>query len=136
MGFGRVGLSVCVLVVVALGMTSAACGAASPSGRGATTRLVIVYQPHGAGGVGGPGHRWTLTCDPVGGTLPSRVDACRELAAHGEDLIHPGVECMVIVRGGRMATVSGTWDGRAVHFVSTTCSRAWGTLPALLTGSG
>ncbi len=97
---------------------------------------MITYSPHGAGEPGAARHRWTLTCGPVGGTLPSRVVACRELAAHGGDLINPGVECLVIVRGGPLATVTGSWEGRSVHYVSTTCSRAWTTLRAVLTGSG
>ncbi len=97
---------------------------------------MITYSPHGAGEPGAARHRWTLTCGPVGGTLPSRVVACRELAAHGDDLINPGVECLVIVRGGPLATVTGSWEGRSVHYVSTTCSRAWTTLRAVLTGSG
>jgi hypothetical protein len=42
---------------------------------------------------------------------------------------------MVIVRGGPSATVDGTLNGHALHFTSSTCSRAWETLPALLTGS-
>ncbi len=96
------------------------------------TRLTIVYRPHGEGSVA---HQWTLTCDPTGGTLPSRVVACRELAAHGDDLIHPGVQCMVILLHGPMATVTGTWAGHPVRFASSTCSRAWSTLGAVLTGS-
>jgi hypothetical protein len=102
---------------------------------GPATRLTIVYRPHGGGDPGSVAHRWTLTCDPTGGTLPSRVVACRELAAHGADLIHPGVQCMVIVLHGPTATVTGTWAGHPVRYVSSTCSRAWSTLPAVLTGS-
>jgi hypothetical protein len=45
------------------------------------------------------------------------------------------VQCFVIVRGGPTATVTGTLDGRRVSFASSTCSRAWTTLHALLTGS-
>jgi hypothetical protein len=81
-------------------------------------------------------HQWTLTCDPTGGTLPSLVAACRELAAHGNDLIHTGVECMVIVLHGPTATVNGTWNGHRVQYVSSTCSPAWTTLRAVLTGAG
>jgi len=102
----------------------------------ARTRLTIVYRPHGGGDPGaGVTHQWTLTCNPTGGTLPSRTEACRELAVHGNDLIHTGVQCMVIVLHGPMATVNGTWDGRRVQYVSSTCSRAWSTLGAVLTGS-
>ena len=129
------GLAACLL----LGAVVTACASGSPGGgasRAPATRLAVTYAPHGAGVTGAAHHTWTLTCAPTGGTLPSRQLACRELAAHGEDLINPGVECMVIVRGGPMATVTGTWQGRAVRFSSTTCSRAWTTLRALLTGSG
>jgi hypothetical protein len=104
--------------------------------RNASTRLTIVYEPRGAGGAPSAAHRWTLTCSPTGGTLPSRTTACRQLAAHGADLVNPGVQCLVIVRGGRTATVNGTWEGKPVHFVASTCSRAWTTLPAVLTGTG
>ncbi len=115
-------------------IASSATVAASAAG-GPATRLTIVYRPHGGGDPGSAAHRWTLTCGPTGGTLPSRVAACRELAAHGEDLIQAGVQCMVIVLHGPTATVTGTWAGHPVHYVSSTCSRAWSTLRALLTGS-
>lgn len=108
-------------------------GAAAPA-----TRLAIIYRPHGLypkPGQPAPVDRWTLTCGPVGGTLPTRAVACRELAAHGSDLVHPGVQCMVIVLGGPSATVTGTWNGERVSFASSTCSRAWSDLTALLTGS-
>jgi hypothetical protein len=116
--------------------TTASASTSAATARSGSTRLTIVYRPHGGGEPGiGVTHTWTLTCNPTGGTLPSRTTACRELAAHGNDLIHPGVQCLVIVRGGPMATVNGVWSGHRVQYVSSTCSRAWSTLRALLTGS-
>jgi hypothetical protein len=109
-------------------------GAAQPS----KTRLVVVYKPHGAypkPGQSTRSHRWTLSCDPARGSHPLPATACRELAAHRSDLLHPGAQCMVIVRGAPSATVSGTVEGHKVTFSSSTCSRAWTTLHALLTGS-
>jgi len=128
-------------VAVAAGVGVALAAAAlSASAVGATgaTRLAVTYRPHGLypkRGESSSVYRWTLTCGPAGGTLPARAAACRELAAHGADLVHPGVQCMVIVVGGPSAVVTGTWNGERVNFTSTTCSRAWSTLPAVLTGS-
>ena len=133
-------LAAAAVVVAAAVAAISSSAATSTRGSSATARtsLTIVYRPHGSLPLHGeptPTLRWTLTCDPVGGTLPARTAACHELSAHGEDLIDPGIQCMVIVLGGATSTVTGTWEGHAVHFVSSTCDRAWSTLPAVLTGS-
>ena len=129
------------LAVAAVAVTAAGAGAYALSA-GATqpskTRLVVVYKPHGAypkEGQSTRSYRWTLACDPPRGSHPRPTTACRELAAHRADLLHPGVQCMVIVRGAPSATVSGTLEGHKLSFGSSTCSRAWTTLHVLLTGS-
>jgi hypothetical protein len=135
-------------VVVAL---LAACGASSSSGSAASAasggsasggsgwaHLVIVYRPHGrypAPGQTDRNYRWTLSCGPPRGNHPARAAACFELAHHEKDLSAGGPQCLVIIRGGRSASVTGDVRGASIQFVASTCSPAWRTLPALLTGS-
>jgi hypothetical protein len=64
------------------------------------------------------------------------VAACRALARHSDELLHPGLECLVIVRGAPDAKVDGVIGSHRIHFVSSTCSPAWHGLHALLTGAG
>lgn len=65
---------------------------------------------------------WKLTCDPAGGTHPRAQAACTALAkgrttAKGGDPFAPVPKtamCTQIYGGPQVATVKGTWDGRAV----------------------
>lgn len=60
---------------------------------------------------------WTLRCDPVGGSLPRRSAACRELARRGRQTllpVPPGTACTEIYGGPQVAIVTGTIDGRPV----------------------
>jgi len=61
--------------------------------------------------------RWTLRCEPVGGTLPRRAAACRELARLGWRAfrpVSPTMACTEIYGGPQVAFVSGRLDGRRV----------------------
>jgi len=62
--------------------------------------------------------RWTLTCDPVGGTHPHAKAACRQLLAAKDPFapIPRGIMCPMIPAGPRQATakVSGTFFGEQV----------------------
>jgi hypothetical protein len=85
--------------------------------------------------------RWTLRCDPVGGTHPRRVTACRELARVGREAfrpVAPDAACTQIYGGPQVAIVTGRVDGRAVW---TRLTRAdgcqltrWNRVPSLLPG--
>jgi hypothetical protein len=66
--------------------------------------------------VDGPGEepqRWTLTCDPPGGTHPDPAGACRVL----DDVrapfapVPPGMRCLQVYGGPETATITGTWRG-------------------------
>ena len=63
-----------LLVVAAFVLLAAA---AAPA-QSASTSLHITVWPQGPDG---ERKTWTLRCNPVGGTLPRRVEACRRLAA-------------------------------------------------------
>ncbi|MDH5332795.1 MAG: subtilase-type protease inhibitor [Thermoleophilia bacterium] len=96
-------LAVCVL---------AATGAGAAGGR---TALRVVYYEDARE----PETRivWTLRCDPVGGTLPRRTAACRELARTGTRTLRPvppDRACTEIYGGPMVAIVTGTVDGRRV----------------------
>ena len=101
----------------ASGPASAAGGAGQPAAgtRPAAVSLVIkVTGPPGA-----PPRRWTLRCDPVGGTHPDAAKACRVLL-HAKNPFAPpprGIMCPMIAIGARTATVKGTWFGRPVDAI-------------------
>jgi hypothetical protein len=139
-GLTRTGLTAGV-VAGSLGLASG-CGAGGVGGAVGgvpAVGLTVVYRPHGAYPLPGqtdPTFRWTLSCWPPRGTHPARGGAaCRELALHGSDLIRPLVRCLVIVRGAPSAAVTGVLRGQLIRFDASTCSPAWRTLHALLTGS-
>lgn len=64
---------------------------------------------------------FTLTCDPVGGNLPSAVTACANLAADagaGVDPFAPvpsAAICSSVITGPGVITVSGSWGGTPVQ---------------------
>jgi hypothetical protein len=98
------------------GPASAAGAAGQPAAgtRPAAVSLVIkVTGPPGA-----PPQRWTLRCDPVGGTHPEAAKACRVLL-HAKNPFAPpprGAMCPISA-GARTATVKGTWFGHPVDAI-------------------
>ena len=61
--------------------------------------------------------RWTLRCNPVGGTHPRRAAVCRELERLGWRAFRPtptDTACAEIYGGPQVAIVSGRVDGRSV----------------------
>ena len=87
--------------------------------------------------------RWSLRCDPVGGTLPRRVAACRELARAGWRAfkpVAPDIACIEIFGGPQVAIVSGRVDGRRVWARLSRvdgCQIArWERVPSLLPAGG
>jgi hypothetical protein len=67
---------VAICIVAIPGIAGVVGGSASLSGKPAS--LTITYWPDEQ--VSGTFQRWTLRCDPVGGTLPNRRRACTKLS--------------------------------------------------------
>lgn len=61
--------------------------------------------------------RYTLRCNPVGGSLPHRVDACRRLARLEAPFAPTpqNVACIQIYGGPQVALVTGRFRGRSVR---------------------
>ena len=62
--------------------------------------------------------RWTLRCDPLGGTHPRRAAVCRELGRLGWRAFQAdasqNMACAELYGGPQVAIVSGRVDGRWV----------------------
>jgi hypothetical protein len=87
--------------------------------------------------------RWTLRCDPVGGSHPRRAASCRELARLGWRAfrpVPPDMACTEIYGGPQVAIVTGRVDGRRVWAKLTRidgCQIArWERVPSLLPAGG
>ncbi|MCO5998576.1 SSI family serine proteinase inhibitor [Actinoallomurus rhizosphaericola] len=111
--------------------------APAPSGSAAGTRLTVTVR---ASQTSAP-KSWTLTCDPVGGSLPAAEQACTVLAAaaaKGEDPFAPTPKdqmCTQIYGGPQTATVTGTWNGKKIDATFNRrngCEiKRWGNLASL-----
>ncbi len=102
-------LSVAVAVVAALG----ACGDTSPAT--SSTRLTITVWAKGRDAAVDP-RKWTLRCEPPGGTLPRPARACAALFANREALkpVPADAVCTQIYGGAQEALVAGTVRGERV----------------------
>jgi hypothetical protein len=65
---------------------------------------------------GGPPTRWTLKCDPDGGTLPARVSACDRLARMSKPFAPVPREavCTDQYGGPQQAVVAGRHKGKRI----------------------
>ena len=81
----------------------------------AATSLQITVWPNGEGHT--PKRTYTLTCVPVGGTLPHRAAACEKLAALEAPFAPTprNVACTQIYGGPQEALVIGRFRGRPVR---------------------
>lgn len=108
-----------------LAISLAGCGAISPSGDPRANpgspgdsplleRDVDVTIEYEDGQVA---ERWSLTCNPSGGTHPDPELACRVLIEKGAEAL-PAVArdrvCAQVVGSAQSATVTGTWRGQSV----------------------
>jgi hypothetical protein len=87
--------------------------------------------------------RWTLRCDPVGGTHPRRAAVCRELDRLGWRAFRPtptDTACAEIYGGPQVAIITGYVQGRRVWArLSRTdgCEiKRWGRVQGLLPAGG
>jgi Subtilisin inhibitor-like len=123
-----------IAAVTVLTLTVAASAAAS-----GTTSLRIRVWPDGSAG---RSIAWTLRCDPVAGTHPRRVEACRLLASLANPFapVPPNLGCTQIYGGPQVALVTGTFrEGRvwARFKRSDGCQIArWQRVRVLLTPTG
>ena len=81
----------------------------------ASTSLNITVWPAGQGE---PGKRtYTLHCNPVGGTLPRRADACRKLAGMTRPFaaVRKDIACTEVFGGPQEALITGRLRGHAVR---------------------
>ena len=128
-------MRVLLLACSALVLLAPAAGASS------STSLVITYREDSARR--DERVRWTLRCEPTGGTHPRRSAACRELARLGWRAFTPvpaDLACTELYGGPQLAIVSGTVDGRRVWAKLTRidgCQIArWDRVPSLLPAGG
>ena len=104
-----VGMRALFTCACALALLAPVAHAASP------TRLTVAYLEDSAQ----PSERvrWTVHCDPAGGTHPRPVAVCRELASLGWEAFRPvphDMACAELYGGPQAAVVSGRVGGRRV----------------------
>lgn len=125
------------MVVIALGlgwMIGAPVPSQAASGASRLT-VTVTWAP-------GLTDRWTLKCDPVGGSHPNRSRACRMLDSLDAPFAAApaGMACTMVYSGPERARVVGTWQGESVdaRFSRTDgCATArWQTYQALFMEPG
>jgi hypothetical protein len=79
----------------------------------AQTSLTITVWPQGSKG---PSTKWTLRCQPAGGTLPKRGAACFRLHSVKAPFasIPPHTMCSDVYGGPQVARVTGVFRGNRV----------------------
>lgn len=127
--------TLCVITAAACGSaistssapkSSASASASAPAARVSLT-VVVKASP------GASPQRWTLRCDPTGGTHPDAQAACHQLLAAKNPFapIPRGIMCPMIAAGPQRATISGIFFGQHVasNFSRTGCEAArWSEL--------
>ena len=128
---------VCVITAAACGSVTGTSPPPKPSAPAAKVSLTVVVTP----APGATPKRWTLRCEPTGGTDPHAKAACRELLAAKNPFapIPRGIMCPMIVAGPQTATVSGTFFGQHVEsdFSRAGCEGVrWAKLGAVFGSTG
>jgi Subtilisin inhibitor-like len=97
--------------VVLVAVLAAGCGSENGSEDGAGTSPDTSLEITVTGG--GADERWTLTCDPTGGTHPDPEEACATLHEHHDALEEPpaDVVCTQQYGGPQEAVIEGTLSG-------------------------
>jgi hypothetical protein len=129
----------CVATAAACGSATSTSSAPKPAKPAAKVFLTVVVTPT----PGATPKRWTLRCDPAGGTHPDAKAACRALLAAKNPFapIPRGIMCPMIVAGPQKATITGTFFGQRVasNFSRAGCEATrWAKLGVVFgsTGSG
>jgi Subtilisin inhibitor-like len=127
----------CVITAAACGSVTSTSSAPRPSAPAAKVSLTVVVTPT----PGATPKRWTLRCDPTGGTHPDAKAACRQLLAAKNPFtpIPRGIMCPMIVAGPQKARISGTFFGQHVetNFSRAGCEATrWSQLGAVFGSAG
>jgi hypothetical protein len=106
--------TIVVGTAVALGCATGT-AASRPLGSAALAQLTITVWPEGQ--EAGIARRWTLRCQPVGGTHPARVRACTRLTTVYAPFrpVPSDAFCTAVYGGPQEALVTGTFRGRRVN---------------------
>ena len=106
-------------LLIAVLAAAVGCGASqgssgSASGSTAGTQLAISVWPEGRG-TGAP-TRWTLRCDPAGGTMPRASAVCRQLYGLRNPFapLRSDVICTDQYGGPQQAVISGSFKGNRI----------------------
>ena len=110
---GAASAAVVVLALVAACGSQPADGGASHSASQPSASLTINVRP----GPHATVRHWTLTCGPVGGSLPGRAAACAALSRVKDPFapVSRGMMCPMIYSGPQTASITGRWHGSRVH---------------------
>ncbi len=99
------------------GSGSAASGATGSSTASTTSAAKVSLAVTFAAAANSPATRYTLRCEPAGGTVHDPAAACARLLT-GASLFAPRpghIMCPMIMESAARATVSGTYLGKKVH---------------------
>ena len=99
-------------VLIAVVIAAVGCGASQgTAGSTPDTELTISFWPHGRGTE--PPERWTLRCDPAGGTMPRAAAVCRQLYAMTKPFARraKNLVCTDQYGGPQQAVIAGTLRG-------------------------
>ena len=102
-------------LLIAVVIAAVGCGASSgAAGSTPATELTISFWPDGRGAA--PPERWTLRCDPAGGTVPRAAAVCRQLLAMTRPFAPKAknLVCTDQYGGPQQALIAGTHRGNRV----------------------
>ena len=105
-------------LLIAVLVAAVGCGASQgASSATPATQLTISFWPEGRG-TGAP-TKWTLRCNPAGGTLPRAAAACRQLLELPKPFapLRRGLICTDQYGGPQQALITGTFKGARVWTV-------------------
>jgi Subtilisin inhibitor-like len=106
----------CAATVTACGSTQAAGGSAASAHAAGAHAAKVSLAIQVTGKPGAKPERWTLRCDPAGGTHPDPQAACNVLL-HAKSpfaAVPDHVMCPMILAGTKTATIKGTWFGKHI----------------------
>ena len=102
-------------VLIAVVIAAVGCGASQgTAGSTPETELTISFWPQGRSSE--PPERWTLRCDPAGGTVPRAAAVCRQLYAMTKPFARraKNLVCTDQYGGPQQAVIAGTLRGDRV----------------------